>query len=1050
MSVHLWEETVTIPTYPVGKANPHPPFDREGNRDVYPYPLLDTLSDHAEPREYRALFLENPYLRVMVLPEIGGRVWSLYDKIAERECLYRPPSIKPALIGLTGAWIAGGIEFNFPIGHRYTTHQSVLYTLAYPQEQGEKGTIWLGEICRRSRMMWMVGISLYPDRALMETDIRLFNRTELKKRFYFWTNCAVPAHEHWKWLLPTRSVRNWEGDLSEPRATLPFPITDDGTDLSLYRSYDSASSVFAHDFRGDFFGGYDLQADAGLLHVADWRDVRGRKLFTWGAADDGMVWAERLNDDGIPYVEIQTGRFEDQSIWHWIPPHTLECWQEAWYPIREMAGVVSSANREGALGVTLEEQQMTVRLHATTPRPDHRLLIQYGDSMIHEQRVDLYPERPGKWQFTLPQQPELPLKVVIATNSREPVLEAIANPPAEREQVLITLPRRESPLGDEQFVQADACERAGRLEEALQKYRESAQRGSIPAVNAITRHLLETGCLQECLQVTETTLQRDPQNWEAMYLHALCLITLDRAEEAEEYLYLLRRSAEYRGLAYYLLGICAMRRGELARANDLFAEALLYNAADIKAWMMRAVVLRLRGELEEASQVRLQVHLLTPLEPLLRTEAFFSAPSTSEGDAVNLLRPLSVQPHLFEEVACDYLNAGCLNDAIRILEAPTHLQLPETALRHYLLALAYVRKGLPAQAVEHSLLAERSDTEYLFPWRLEDGLALQEVLKLRPDDALARYALGNWLMAHRRQTEALLEWLRVLDAEKVDEALAKGEVSAEQPLTGRTRRAWRQLAESVLKAEPPPDMPQLVGLYRNIGLALSRIINIPTTGARFYEKAIALCPNDPVLWVERETIALSPQATGAGTIQRLYSAPQEVRQDNRVAQVLVDALMSQEYFIQAIELLRSCTFHVAEGDTHIRRQWYWAHTMQGIGKAQFGVWDEALEYFLTAMEYPRNLGVGKPARPPHVVALFWAGLMAFQLRMRKEAFRYWEECVNCPAETKDEYAYQIAALQFLARHKEAKSLLKQSGAHMELQALESDLMYLQEIGGILP
>jgi len=334
MSVHIWEETVTIPTYPVGKANPHPPLQRRGYWAVYPYPLLDALSDEAQPREYRALMLENPYLRVMVLPELGGRVWSLYDKISGRECLHQPPSIKPALVGLTGAWIAGGIEFNFPIGHRYTTHQPVWYTLSYPKEEGDKATIWIGEICRRSRMMWMVGISLYPDTAFMETDIRLFNRTELKKRFYFWTNCAVSAHEEWQWILPASSVRNWEGDLSEARATLPFPVTDEGIDLSLYRSYDRASSVFAHDFRGDFFGGYDLREDTGLLHVANPRDACGRKLFTWGTADDGAVWAERLDDRGVPYVEIQTGRFEDQSIWHWIPPHSLECWQEAWYPIR--------------------------------------------------------------------------------------------------------------------------------------------------------------------------------------------------------------------------------------------------------------------------------------------------------------------------------------------------------------------------------------------------------------------------------------------------------------------------------------------------------------------------------------------------------------------------------------------------------------------------------------------------------------------------------------------------------------------------------------------
>ncbi|GIV15190.1 MAG: hypothetical protein KatS3mg022_0625 [Armatimonadota bacterium] len=1026
MSVHLWEETVTLPTYPVGKANPHPPFHRKGYWEVYPYALLDQLSDEAEPRPYRALFLENPYLRVMVLPELGGRVWSLYDKIAGRECLHQPPSIKPALIGLTGAWIAGGIEFNFPIGHRYTTHQPVWHTLEPPREEEEKGTVWIGEICRRTRMMWMVGISLYPDKALMETDIRLFNRTELKKRYYFWTNCAVSAHEHWKWILPASSVRNWEGDLSEARATLPFPITDDGADLSLYRSYDCASSVFAHDFRGDFFGGYDMREDVGLLHVANWRDVRGRKLFTWGTADDGKVWAERLDDRGVPYVEIQVGRFEDQSIWHWIPPHSLECWQEAWYPIRGLAGTVSAASREGALSVQLQAQQLQVRFHSTSSRPDHRLILQYGEDVVHEQRVDLYPERTGSWQFTLPQVPKMPFKVIIATSSREPVIETIANVEPAREQVTIS-PQKEANSADDVYLQADAHERTNRMDEADTKYRAAQAMGSLQAANALARLRLEDGRFEECLQHTQSVLQRDPQNAEAMYLRALCLMTLGRDAQAEEYLYPLRRSAEYRSLAFYLLGLCAMRRGDYARADDLLAEALLYNAADIKAWMMRAVVLRLRGELEEAAQVRLQVHLLAPLEPLLRTEAFLSTPASPEADAVSLLRPLAVQPHTFEEVACDYLNAGCPNDAIRILESPSRLGLPEMAMGHYLLALAYARKGLPAQVVEHALLAARSNTEYLFPWRTEDYLALQQVLARRPDDPLVRYALGNWLMAHRRPGEALLEWLRALNPRAVDDMLHREEISAERLQARRSRRAWGALAKTCLRSQNATGLPILPILYRNIAIVLAWYCKQHGVAGRYYEKAKSLDPTDHYLWLEREILFISKPYSPLFALSRLRRAPQEVLQENRVAQLYARLLVELGEYDEAIQVLHSRTFHVAEGETSTRPTWVKAHTGKGEELAYKGDWQGALEYFQRALEYPHHLGVGKPARPVDAVPLFYAGFASHQLGQEELARRYWEECVHCRAATEEDYRYQAEALRLLGREEEARRLLEKAG-----------------------
>ena len=1022
MSVHIWEETVTIPTYPVGKANPHPPLQRRGYWAVYPYPLLDHLSEEAEPRQYHAVFLENPYLRVMVLPELGGRVWSLYDKIAGRECLHQPPSIKPALIGLTGAWIAGGIEFNFPIGHRYTTHQPVWYTLSYPKEEGDKATIWIGEICRRSRMMWMVGISLYPDRAFMETDIRLFNRTELKKRFYFWTNCAVSAHEEWKWILPASSVRNWEGDLSEARATLPFPVTDEGIDLSLYRSYDRASSVFAHDFRGDFFGGYDLREDTGLLHVANPRDACGRKLFTWGTADDGAVWAERLDDRGVPYVEIQTGRFEDQSIWHWIPPHSLECWQEAWYPIRGLQGTVSAASRDGALSVQLLGQQLQVRFHSTAPRPDHRLILQYGEDVVHEQRVDLYPERTGNWQFTLPQPAQLPLKVLIATGARDTILEAIANPVVERER--ITIPP--APSGDDAqtyFLQADALERGALLDEAEAKYLHALEKlpDYLPALNALARMCLEDARWDECLQYTERALRRDPQNHEAMYLRALCLVTQGRDAEAEEWLYPLRRSAEYRGLAFYLLAICAMRRQDVAQADDLLAECLLYNAADVKAWMMRAAVLRLRGEVEEAAQVRLQVHLLAPLEPLLRTEAYLSTPESPETDAVNLLKPLAMQAWGFEEVACDYLNAGCATDAIRILEASARLGLPEQAITHYLLALAYSQKGLLAQVAEHALLAARSEQRYLFPWRLEDYHALQKVLVVKPNDTLARYALGNWLAAHRRWEDALHEWLMALDSS-----------------VPSSPESLQTLGERCLQATPP-ELPVAPTLYRNIGLALSEAQGWHDLALRYYERALSLSPDDHYLWVERDAVARRAGIEATVRLQWLEQASQQVLQENRTAQLHAHLLVQAQRYDDAIRVLHSLTFHVAEGETSTRPVWVGAHLGKGKQMAQRSDWQGALEQFQHALEYPHHLAVGKPVHPADAIPLFWAGLAARQLGNYELAQKYWQEAIRCAAYSERDKAHQAVALELLGRREEAQQLAQVEGIAREMQQLREEI-----------
>jgi hypothetical protein len=191
-----------------------------------------------------------------------------------------------------------------------------------------------------------------------------------------------------------------------------------------------------------------------------------------------------------------------------------------------------------ALSVQLLGQQLQVRFHSTAPRPDHRLILQYGDDVVHEQRVDLYPERTGSWQFTLPQPAQLPLKVLIATGARDTILEAIANPVVERER--ITIPP--APSGDDAqtyFLQADALERGALLDEAEAKYLQALEKlpDYLPALNALARMCLEDGRWEECLQYTERALRRDPQNHEAMYLRALCLLMQGREAEAEEWLY---------------------------------------------------------------------------------------------------------------------------------------------------------------------------------------------------------------------------------------------------------------------------------------------------------------------------------------------------------------------------------------------------------------------------------------------------------------------------------------------------------------------------------
>jgi hypothetical protein len=124
--VRAWSEPVVIPTYGIGAPLKQPQFLNQrvyqgSSGVVYPFPVIDSVSDEKTDRTYMGVFLENAYLKILILPELGGRVQMALDKTNGYHFVYYNRVIKPALVGLSGPWISGGIEFNWPQHHRPST-----------------------------------------------------------------------------------------------------------------------------------------------------------------------------------------------------------------------------------------------------------------------------------------------------------------------------------------------------------------------------------------------------------------------------------------------------------------------------------------------------------------------------------------------------------------------------------------------------------------------------------------------------------------------------------------------------------------------------------------------------------------------------------------------------------------------------------------------------------------------------------------------------------------------------------------------------------------
>ena len=456
--VQAWAETVVIPTYPIGTPDKNPMFLEKrvyqgSSGVVYPHPVIDRVYDEKVDQPYLALFLENRYLKIMILPELGGRVQMALDKTNGYQFVYYNEVIKPALVGLTGPWISGGIEFNWPQHHRPSTF-SPLHWRIEEHEDGSR-TVWCAEIERMFRTKGMHGFRLYPERAYLEINVQLYNRTSEPQTFLWWANPAVHVHDEYQSVFPPdvhAVMDHGKRDVSSfPIATgtyykVDYGANGVGTDISLYKNIPVPTSYMAHHSDFDFIGDYDHRAQAGMLHVANHHVVPGKKQWTWGNCDFGQAWDRQLTDANGPYIELMCGAFTDnQPDFSWIMPGEEKSFTQIFMPYQQI-GPAKNASKDVALNLDLEANLARLGVYVSSPRRVRVELRRNGD-VLFETETDLIPESPLIAQTAVPGEAkpqELTLRV-LETGSRPRELLAYTPLPEETPQLPSPMSPAKSP-----------------------------------------------------------------------------------------------------------------------------------------------------------------------------------------------------------------------------------------------------------------------------------------------------------------------------------------------------------------------------------------------------------------------------------------------------------------------------------------------------------------------------------------------------------------------------------------------------------------------------
>ncbi len=770
----VWVETVVIPTYEIGEAEKNPIFlDKRvyqgSTGKVYPYPTVEKISDEKADKEYEAVFLENEYLKVMVLPSLGGRVQRAYDKTNGYDFVYYNHVIKPALVGLTGPWISGGIEFNWPQHHRPTTYLPVDYLIS--DNPDGSASVLLHDVDQMYGTKGIAKISLYPGKAYIEITGQLYNRTAMPQTFLWWANPAVPVNENTQSVFPPdvhAVMDHGKRDVSRfPIATGVYYKKDysDGVDISRYINIPVPTSYMAEKSKYDFVGGYDYGAGAGILHVADHHISPGKKQWTWGCGDFGKAWDRNLTDEDGPYVELMTGVFTDnQPDFTWLKPFEEKVFRQYFMPYKGL-GQVKNATTEAALHLSYDGEKAAVKVYATGVCENARVELRAAGQVILDQTVSVCPESIYETVVSCPgfREEELHLSVfangecLVEYQPEKPEIPKLPEPAKAAEEPEKIMTNEELYLTGQHIEQ---YRHATYLPDPY--YLEGLKRdpGDIRINNAYGLLLMRRGKFEKAQRYLEKALERltqrnpNPYHGETHYLLGLCLFYQGRDEESYDAFFKATWSGEQQEKSFYYLAAIDAKCGRGKRALEHIERALVKNSHNIKARGLKACLLRKLGRIREAEwQVRDNLRL-DPFDFVSGNEEILLAgdPDGEKRKSLNVLMRDFEENYLM--TARDYAEWGAFEEAIAMLDACTK-QWPMLA---YYKAYYLAAGGASEKEIGDVLaVAESRKPDYCFPNKLEDIAVLQFAIE-KGCKAKAPYYLGNLYYDRLQWEESVKLW----------------------------------------------------------------------------------------------------------------------------------------------------------------------------------------------------------------------------------------------------------------------------------------------------
>ncbi len=978
--VKAWSQSVSILTY-----SPHPPdlnpmflekrvYQGSSGR-VYPLPFYDRIATEPEDRLWEAIHIENEYLRVMILPEIGGRIHVGYDKTTGYDFFYRQNVIKPALVGLAGPWISGGVEFNWPQHHRPATFMPVNTEI----ESSDDGsiTVWCSDHDPMLRMKGMHGVCLHPGKAILELKARLYNRTQFTQTFLWWANVAARVHEKYQSFFPTdvrfvadhakRAVtsfpfsdRPYYGiDYAErahsgvPTSEMPRQFVPDGSyaanDLSWYANIPVPTSYMVTGTAQDFFGGYDHARKAGVVHVANHHIAPGKKQWTWGNHEFGYAWDRNLTDHDGPYIELMAGVYTDnQPDFSYLAPWETKTFTQSWFPIHAI-GVPHAANIDAALHLKIVGLVAHLGLQVTRDHDEITLKLESGNREIFSLVQSVTVAEPLILVIDLPEETD-ESKLAVTVSSKSKFL-IDHNPPK-------LTPAKPPIVAEEPGAPADIAtvEELNLIGLHLNQYHHATRQPEIywrealirdpensQAHNAMGLWHLRRGELDLASQhltraiARLTKLNPNPYDCEPYYNLGIVERFMGNTQRAYDALYKATWSAAWRGPAYFALAEIDVSRHDWQTALDHLRRSLRSEADSLNARNLLVVVLQALGHDEEADAEHLAIREIDPLDSISRWK--------------DNIEPSSGQERL--DLAFDLLRSGQRDECVRVLGSVPQGQ--DGAGPIALFALAQIQAEIgEASALVYFQAAEDAKLDYCFPSRIEEMLLLQAIVAAHPDSATAHYLLGNCYYDRRRHEDAIQCW----------------------EIAGRLN-------------------PKFATTWRNLGIALFNERRDAVGAKSAFDLALAAGPDDGRVLYERDQLWKRIGERPDQRLSQLLLHPALIQQRDDLSVELVTLLNQVGRSEEALELLLNRHFQPWEGGEglvlgqYVRSRLLLGQTALISGQPQL-----AEKHFRGAKEIPSNLSEAKHLLANQSDVDYWLGVAYEAMGDMDRARTAWESAAR--------------------------------------------------------